>query len=118
MTVTLAAILGAFERYQLRFGSEAELQDAIADVLEREWIAFAREVSLNPRQRLDFLCGSVAIEVKTRGSLSDLTRQVHGYLEDDRVEALVVVTSRSRLCQLPGSMRGKVVLPVLVRCSP
>lgn len=118
MSPTLDAILKALRRYELRFGTESELQDAIADVLEREGIPFAREVTLGPRQRVDFMCGSIAIEAKTRGSLSDLTRQVHGYLADDRVEAIVIATSLARLCQIPGTLRGKVVAPVLVRCAP
>lgn len=114
-TPSAADLAKTLSRYTYRFSCEAELQESIAQVLEQEAIRFAREVRINPRERLDFLCGSTAVEVKIRGSLSDLTRQVHGYLADDRIDELLVVTSRSRLCDLPLEIRGKPVRALCLR---
>jgi len=74
-----------------------------------------REVRVGSADRIDFLLpGGLGVEVKINGSLSGLTRQVHRYAQREEISALIVVTTRHRLAQLPDTMHGKPVRVVKV----
>jgi hypothetical protein len=80
-------------------------------VLEEAGEKFEREVRITPVDRLDFhLEGGIGIEVKIKGGISDLTRQVHRYLQHEHVSALLVVTTKLQHAQLPREMSGKPVV--------
>lgn len=99
--------------YVYRTTSEAAVQVGLAEALSTNSIAFAREVVLTPRDRIDFLVEeSIGIEVKCDGTLTDLTRQIARYLAHERVGALLVVVTRRRLAHLPDTMLGKPVVVV------
>jgi hypothetical protein len=93
---------------------EASLQNAIALALGEAHIAFEREVELGPGSRIDFLVGSVGIEVKVDGSLSDVTRALHRYLSHERLSSVVLATTRFRHRSVPREMQGKEVAFVRV----
>lgn len=95
------------------YESEERCQAAIAAALQAAGVAFEREVRLSDRDRIDFMVGSVGVEVKLDGSLSALTRQLHRYAQSDRVESLLVVTTRARLARVPQSLNGKRVVVAL-----
>lgn len=97
------------ERHQFSFGSEADLQEGIEQVLRGCGVEFRREVRLTRQDRIDFMVGRVGLEVKTGGSISALTRQVHRYAQLDEVDAIVVVAGLERLTDLPGVINGKPV---------
>ena len=106
----MEAIVEAIRSRRYAYTSEAELQEGIERVLIEEGIAYEREVALSPGDRIDFLVGEgIGVEVKIDGSISALTRQIHRYAQHDRISSLVVVTSRSRLANLPSSMNEKTV---------
>ena len=107
-------IVLVLSRYRFRAQNEADLQDAVASALELARIPFAREVRLDARNRLDFMVERIALELKVDGSLSNLTRQVHRYLEDDRVEGILIVSTRSNHRRLPLELRGKPVRALIV----
>lgn len=90
-------------------GGEIALQDAIERRLEAADIACEREVRLTPKDKIDFLCGAIGVEVKIDGALAAVTRQVHRYGESDRIRHLVVVTTKRQHLCLPATVRGKVV---------
>jgi hypothetical protein len=102
----IATVLG---QYRFSFTCEDDLQIAIAAALTASSIPFQREYVLGPADRLDFLIGTTAIEVKIKGSLNDLTRQVHRYLQHPKINSVVVVTTRSGHRSLPREMNGKSV---------
>ena len=102
----LRATLG---RYDFRaVANERVLQDCISDALHLSEVEHTREVMVKGG-RIDFLCAAVGVEAKVDGSLSALTRQIHDYLHDDRISSLLVVTTRAKHANLPGSMNGKPV---------
>lgn len=103
----LAALLS---RHRFVVTREHELQEAIGAVLRDAGVDHVAEVNLPAVGRIDFLAGRVGIEVKIDGSLAALTRQAFGYLQDDRVDELLVVTTLHRLCQLEPVMAGKPVV--------
>lgn len=95
----------AARRY--RFCSEKELQASLAVVLEEDGIVFRRECRLSERDQIDFIVGDVGIEVKTKGGLADLTRQVVRYMKSEEIGSVLVVTTLPRLAKLPASFGGK-----------
>lgn len=106
----IGAILSAT---RFRFATEEELQDGIAEALRDHHPQ--REVRLSAHDRIDFLLWGVGIEVKIKGGVSALTRQLVRYAELPAIAALVVVTSqRQYALQLPRTLGGK---PVVVVCA-
>lgn len=107
---TIERLLSGF---RFRFATEEELQDGIAEALKDHQPQ--REARLNARDRIDFLLWGVGIEVKIKGGISALTRQLLRYAEVDAIAALVVVTSQTQYAlQLPRILGGK---PVAVVCA-
>jgi ethanolamine utilization microcompartment shell protein EutL len=107
--MTVDDVAALFRGFRFRFQNERELQDAIESVLTRAGAAHAREVDLGVGDRIDFVVEpGIGIEVKIDGSTSEVTRQVHRYLQAPELAALVVVTSRMRhALQLPREFNGK-----------
>jgi len=100
----IAAILRS---HAFHWTIEIELQDAIATALTAAGVPFLREHKLAPGDRIDFLAGTVGLEVKIGGSLANLTRQLHRYAQSPRIAELVVVLGRRRLEGLPSMLCEK-----------
>lgn len=99
----------ALRRYRYEFTNEKELQDGVAEALRAGCIPFIREAPLGPGDYIDFVSGKVGVEVKIRGSLSDLTRQLARYAASNEIDRLVVVTTKQRLRRLPDTLEGKPI---------
>jgi hypothetical protein len=93
---------------RVRHTTELELQDGLAEILTGNGIGFVRERALGD-DRVDFFIEGIALEVKTRGGLSDVTRQLHGYAEHEDVTAVLLATTLARHNQMPDHMNGKPV---------
>lgn len=103
----------------LRIATEAVLQADIDALLRRmDGAAVEREVALSTKDRIDFLVGdrlvTVGIEVKIGGSFADVTRQLYRYAEHDRIDGLLLVTSKRALIKVPEAISGKPVRSVHV----
>ena len=96
---TLAALLGA---QQFGFSDEDSLQAAIAAALAFEGWDYQREFVLDPTNRLDFLVGRVAVEVKIAGTSRQLLDQIERYSLDERVAAMVVISTITGHMGMPG----------------
>ena len=103
----LESLTYTLESAVLRFSNEAELHEGIAEVLVSKQIPFEREVIITSHDRLDFLVGDIAIEVKVDGSAAEVLRQLHRYAQHERIGALILVTSRSRHQMLTKVLNGK-----------
>lgn len=106
---TAAELALLLESVRLPIGSEVLLQHGIASELSRAGILFSREHQLSDEDRVDFLVGSVAVETKIKGGLSEVTRQLHRYAQNPEVTELLLVTSRMQLAQVPETLNGKPV---------
>jgi hypothetical protein len=108
--ITVDELAETMAAYRFTFATERDLQNGIERVLESAKFPFEREFILSPKDRVDFLVvGGIALEVKTKGSLTALTMQVHRYLQDERVEGTVIVTSKQGHRNLPAEINGKPV---------
>ena len=113
MTVTLAELVEVIRGHTYNFISEVDLQDGIEGVLQQAGIHGEREAELSSKDRIDFLIkDGIGVEVKTKGSTSTLTRQVHRYVQHESIKAMVVVTTVGRLTNIPEVMNGKPIVVV------
>lgn len=107
----IAALLSG---YRFHWNNERELQDHIEKVLTNSSIAFKREYRLCSRDRVDFLCGAVAIEVKMASSQAQVLAQLFRYAESCEVESLILVTNRARQLEMPDTLLNKPLRVVFV----
>lgn len=100
--------------HRFNYRDEQQLQDGIEAMLQAEAIPYEREKVLGPNARPDFFVDGVALEVKIKHSLADLTRQVYRYAAYDAVQSIIVVTTRMRLSNLPDFILCKPVRVVIL----
>lgn len=100
------SIAALIKSRRFHFDNEGDLQQGISEVLTGAGIEFKREEDIG-KGRIDFLVGSIGIEVKVGGSLKAATRQLYRYAECDRVSELILVSSRLFHINLPAEMNGK-----------
>lgn len=102
---------------------EAGLQAGIADVLAGSFDAdllIEREVRIGPGERIDLLVtdpithGVTGIEVKVAGSVAMVLRQLRRYANSDRVDDLILVTTRVVHRELHGITLSGVPITVVV----
>jgi hypothetical protein len=97
------------------YTSEQMLADAAAERMRerglREGVDWKREVKLTAGGRIDFvLGGSIGIELKIKGSWSEVLRQVDRYAEADDLTEVWVLSTRSQLViDLPQQLRAKPI---------
>jgi len=107
------AIVNLVLKTKFSFGNELDVQDGLAELFTRNRVPFEREVVLSPADRIDFLLeNGLGVEVKIDRSLTSVTRQLFRYAKDDRIQSLLLVTSRVRLLNMPSMLCGKPVLTV------
>jgi hypothetical protein len=97
---------------RLRYTTEAQLQQALADLFADAGIDADGQVRLGVHERPDFMAGGVAVELKVKGTLGDLTRQLGRYAAHDQVTAVIVVTRCARHRDVPREINGKPVYVV------
>lgn len=87
---------------------ESDIHSLISEALTEAGISFIHEARISPRKRVDFLCGTIAIEVKkSKPVRAQLIKQITGYLECECVTELIVVTQRH--ISIPDKLLGKPV---------
>lgn len=90
---------------------EFEIHDAVRQALEDADIEYIHECKLLPGRRIDFMCGSIGIEVKkSRPVASRLREQLSRYLENTPLTAIIVVLQKP--CALPECICSKPVYVV------
>lgn len=107
-------LLETIRGYRFRFRDEQELQEGLWLALTQNGYAPDREVVLGSDSRIDFMVGTIGIEVKIDGSETALIRQVHRYMYFAEIQGLVVVTSLLRLTGLPETINDKPLHAVYV----
>jgi hypothetical protein len=95
-------------KHRFLAASERELQSAIACTFEKAGIVAQREVSLSAKDRPDFwVAPGLAIEVKMKGSRTEIARQLHRYAANPKVSGVMLVRSKLALEALPVHVCGK-----------
>ena len=98
-------------KYRFNFSNEKELQAGIDKVFRTLGGVFFAEHRFSAEDIVDFYWPEkmVAVEAKIDHSLSDLTRQIHRYVQHDEVLGILLVTSKTRLANLPEEMNHKPI---------
>ena len=115
--------------HPLPHNTEAELQDALDERTGNPGLtrvnqtgaviaAQAREVTLDPRNRIDFLTTiatqqgttSIGVEVKIHSSTREVLRQLTRYAKSDTIDALILVTTKAKHHNIPDTLEGKPVI--------
>lgn len=101
----------------LKFSAdERQLADNFEQLLRADGVDYVREYALDAHDRLDFLIHeSVGVEIKTAGSYNTVLRQLGRYAQHERVEVLLLVTTRSNHQKMPTALGGK---PLIVHWVP
>ena len=87
---------------------EFEIHAAVGKALENAGIEYIHECRLAPGRRIDFLCGSIGIEIKkSRPAAALLRQQIARYLESDMLSEMIVVFQKP--CFLPDRVLNKPV---------
>ena len=84
----------------------------MADALQRADIDFRHEAPLASRCRIDFLCGTVGIEIKRgRPDVSTVSKQLRRYADSGKLTAIILLSEKTAP-SLPGFVSGIPVYPV------
>jgi len=108
-SVSLADLINILNTYRFRYVSEKDLQDGIEEALQTNGIDYRRETSISAANRPDFLVGGIVIEVKIKGTLSALLRQISRYVEHEAVESILVIGTPRWIPLIPKTLSGKEV---------
>ena len=115
--VSLSGFIELLKTYRYSVGSEDSFQRGVEQVLNRHHIPFLREHQLGPEYgRIDFYLPDrkLGIELKVKGSPSQVLRQLHRYAQCPDVAALILLTARARLAFSPMQINGRAVFAVPV----
>lgn len=106
--MTLKAVVASLRKRRFNYQNEKDLQAGIEAALSADKIDFVREHPLGDAGTVDFFVGGfLGVEVKIKGSPSEVARQLLRYAGRDDVKALVLVTGRAALSALPTRLMGK-----------
>lgn len=95
--VTIDTLVRLLSAHRYRYRDEAELQTAVAMVLDVAGIEHRREHSLSEHDRPDFFLPlfGLVIEVKCRGAIDPALRQVDRYMAHDAVQGVLLASGRA-----------------------
>ena len=93
---------------------ERLVQDKIEQVLKDNHIPYTREVKLSDSDRIDFLIGTIGVEVKLKAPVTQVTRQLHRYAYSDDVTELLLVTTSPSLNAVPSFFNNKQISVLLL----
>jgi hypothetical protein len=90
---------------------EKDLQEGLEQVLRSLDFDFEREYMLTPRDKVDFFLKKegIGVELKVKGSKTDVMRQLMRYATNDQVKSLVLVTTVAKHRGIPLEMQGKPI---------
>jgi hypothetical protein len=111
--MTAEALIRLVTGYKYMVAAEHEFQNGVAQVLELHGISHWREHDLGEEfGRIDFYLPAtrIGMELKVKGSPSEVLRQLHRYALSPEIDALVLLTGRSRLSVAPAEINRKPVL--------
>ena len=106
----LSKLVQLLTQYRYVLGSESAFQEGLAQVLRAQGIAHLKEHDLGRDfGRIDFYLpeSQTGIELKVKGSPSEVVRQIHRYALCPDIAALVLLTGKRRLTRMPASINGK-----------
>lgn len=109
-SMTAKDIAAMLSRKRFTLATEKDVQAEIESVLRSTVPEYRREVELNGKNEIDFMVGTIGIEVKIKGGKSEIYKQLQRYAEFDAITELIFVTSKT--VGIPGTINNKPVYVV------
>jgi len=112
-----SSLVDLLTTYRYSVGSETSFQLGVERVLAENDVPFIKEHQLGSEfGRIDFYLPhhKYGIELKVKGSVSEVLRQLHRYAQCPDIAALILVTARARLAFAPMSINGRPLLAAAV----
>ena len=109
----LAALAQSLSGFRYTVNNEADLQAAIAEVLDAQ--APVREKHLTRESRPDLIVGRLAVEVKVAGTHAQALRQCQRYAGHDDVDGVLLVSTRREHAASITTLAGKPFRTVILR---
>lgn len=111
MPATAGEILLALRSHRITGLAEKDIQAGISQALTTHEIEHCREYALSGADRIDFLIGSVGLEVKVQGSRASVIRQIARYAGHDEITEIILASSVRRLLYaVPDDILGVPVI--------
>jgi hypothetical protein len=107
------AIAAELDKIRCPLADEFQLHDVVEQVLARMGVVAAREHRFSKADRVDFFipAAGLAIEVKVKGTPSEVLLQLCRYAQHEEVAAILLVTGRHRLAQtVPPTLNRKPIV--------
>lgn len=104
--VDAGTVADLIARTRFHAADEATLQAGIAEVLRQAGAPVAREVRLTARERIDFLIGRLGVEVKIKGSVHDVRRQLIRYAATGALDEILLISTHVTHSQFHGTEVG------------
>jgi hypothetical protein len=102
---TLDQVLAVIRDHRFSYANEEELQEGLAAAIASTGLDVQREVRFDGASRIDLLVDRVGIEVKVKGGVGEVERQLRRYAP--HVDELVLVTIKaSHRSYLPDEIEG------------
>lgn len=92
-------------RLSCSWATELEMQDDVEKALIDLGVEYEREASLGKCDRVDFLIGPVAVELKIKGAPMEIYQQIERYASHGKVKAVALITPKNM--DLPEAICGK-----------
>lgn len=73
---------------------EKELQAHIQSEFRQRKIEHLREFNLSAKHKIDFMIGTIGIEVKIKGQALAIARQLQDYAQYDKISELILFTTK------------------------
>lgn len=84
-------IVRTIRSFRIRLSSESQAQSDIEEAMRRGGIPFEAQKRLTARDRPDLFCDGVAVEIKVKGSRTQIWRQLERYAALPDVSGVVLV---------------------------
>lgn len=101
----LERLIDAISKQPLTLSTEAALQAQLEKIFKEKEIPYQREFVLDTKNRIDFLCGDVGIEIKVYQPIKSIFKQCERYAKFDQIGSLILVTGRTM--GFPSEINGK-----------
>lgn len=123
VTAAMERLARILEPLRPTFRTEADLQAAIDKHLAHpaHGVAGFREVRLTDASRIDFVVTvdhlPIGVEVKLKGGVIEVARQVQRYARTDELAGVLLVTTNPRHISVPEILAGVPVRVVVLRAG-